>query len=95
MHSDGEYELVVPFTICKSHGGPHDDDAFVSGYRLGQLDCELSALVRKQRPTRWPFTIRHDEVEQFDLIAMRHGFFVQSSEHDETGEWRTQWVSAE
>lgn len=26
-----EYDLVMPFVVCQSQGGPYDDDAFVGG----------------------------------------------------------------
>ncbi len=46
---------VMPMVLCRSHGGSHDDEAFMSGWRLGDLAAKLaspgvSALVDSIRP---------------------------------------------
>jgi hypothetical protein len=78
-----DYALVMPFVVCRSQGGPYDDDSFVAGYELGRLDAELPVLaalnfdsISRQVPTPC--------VEQLDLIAMRHGYRVNhvGYEHD-------------
>jgi hypothetical protein len=73
--SDTEYELVVPFVVVASKGGRHDDDAFVAGWRLGRLDCQLSlaALIGISRHTA---VIPPADMPQVDLIAMQHGYTV-------------------
>ena len=72
-----EYDLVIPFVACQSQGGPHEDDAFVAGYQAGRIDHALAVLVtvggREMRAT-----VRSDLVRQLDLIAMHHGFTVES-----------------
>lgn len=40
---DEELELVVPFIVCASKGGPFDDDSFVAGFRCGEIDKALAA----------------------------------------------------
>jgi hypothetical protein len=64
--SDGE----MPLVLCRSQGGPYDDDAFSSGWRLGAIGALLagpgiSALCESIRP--------HERV-QADLLAMACGY---------------------
>ena len=68
-----EYELVMPFVLCESQGGPHDDSAFVSGWRLGHLDAVLSAVRGTGTSVIVMEMIEEREREQADLLAMRHG----------------------
>jgi hypothetical protein len=67
--NEAECEAVMPFTLCRSNGGPYADDGFLSGWRLGALDATLStggvsALADSIRPV---------EYAQADLIAMAGG----------------------
>ena len=62
--------LSMPLVLCRSGGGPFDDEAFMSGWRLGEIGATLgrpgiSALVESIRP--------HERL-QADLIAMARGF---------------------
>jgi hypothetical protein len=61
---------VMPLVLCRSRGGPYDDDAFSSGWRLGAIGATLagpgiSALCE---------SIRAHERVQADLIAMAYGY---------------------
>ena len=67
---DGDDELGLPLVLCRSRGGPFDDDAFRSGWRLGDIGSTLgrlgvSALAESIRP--W-------ERLQADLLAMAYGY---------------------
>ena len=60
----------MPLVVCPSRGGPFDDEAFLSGWRLGEIGATLarpgiSALAESIRPCE-----RH----QTDLIAMARGY---------------------
>ena len=60
---------AMRLVVCRSQGGPFDDEAFVSGWRLGDLAARLaspgvSVLVDSIRP---------GECVQADLIAMGRG----------------------
>lgn len=80
---DADYGLVMPFVTVASKGGPHDDQAYVAGYEMGKLDVELlTGLDAFER------TIRTDNVPQADLLAMRHGWKIES-EATEYDEWTT------
>ena len=75
-----QYDLVMPFVPVKSRGGPHDDDAYVAGYEMGQLNAVLASA-----PPAHEATIRSDNAAQADLIAMRHDYrcTVKDSDVDE------------
>jgi hypothetical protein len=67
---DGEDEAGLPLVLCRSRGGPFDDEAFQSGWRLGDIGATLgrlgvSALAESIRP--W-------ERLQADLLAMAYGY---------------------
>lgn len=61
------YELVLPFVACKSNGGPHDDAAFVAGFRLGGIRERLRCVGA------WSGAVRDDDIRQLDLIVMEAG----------------------
>ena len=61
---------VMPLVLCRSRGGPYDDEAFSSGWRLGAIGATLAApgisgLCESIR--------RHERV-QADLLAMASGY---------------------
>jgi hypothetical protein len=67
--SDG----VMPLVLCRSRGGPYDDEAFSSGWRLGAIGATLagpgiSAVCESIRP--------HERV-QADLLAMACGYSMR------------------
>lgn len=72
-HGDVEYDLVMPFVVCASQGGPFDDGAYVAGYEMGRLDAdfEVAAAVFER-------TIRTDNVPQAELLAMKHEWQMES-----------------
>lgn len=78
-----EYELERPFVTVVSNGGPHDDESYVSGFQMGQLDVILG--------TPWiqmhTFTFHTTSVKQADLIAMHFGFKMEIEQQDDT--WTT------
>lgn len=86
MAEDASYELVMPFVVCTSKGGPYDDAAFVAGYELGHLDRDLAVLanIGGDCMTR---TLRKASMPQIHLIAMRHSMVVEPCEEDD--EWMT------
>ena len=70
MFEDGGSEVVMPLVLCRHAGGPYDDEAFASGWRLGSIAATLthpgfSALVVSIRPI---------ERLQADLLAMACGY---------------------
>ena len=63
----------MPLVLCRSRGGPYDDDAFASGWRLGAIGAALagpgiSALCE---------SIRAHERVQADLLAMAYGYSMR------------------
>jgi hypothetical protein len=79
---ESEYELVLPFVICKSRGGPYDDDAFVSGWRLGQISAAL-----EPQGTSWAGLVQEAELPQLDLMAMRRDCRLEVLSNDLDGGW--------
>jgi hypothetical protein len=81
------HELVLPFVVCRSVGGPFDDDAFVAGFQAGQVDQALHA-AKVARATEVRFTVNSTLVKQLDLIAMNRGFpVVDAVPSEEAPEW--------
>lgn len=67
------FGLVVPFIVCKSEGGPYDDEAFVVGFQAGQIDKEL-AVAATMGVTSAQFTVHTAILKQLELIGMNRGF---------------------
>lgn len=76
-----EYGLVMPFVTVISRGGPHEDDAYTSGWEMGALDTELTY----RRPAVHEQLIHTTNAAQADLIGMKHGYQVDVVRHDD--EW--------
>lgn len=73
---------TMPLVLCRSRGGPYDDEAFTSGWRLGDIGATLghpgiSALAESIRP--------HERL-QADLIAMARGY-TMTVEPSSSAEW--------
>lgn len=79
---DADYDMVMPFLPVTSKGGPYPDDAYVAGYEMGGLDSHLA-----HQPSFHAATIRTANVEQADLIAMRHGYVRTTEPSEEWPEW--------
>lgn len=79
---DDRYELVMPFVLVASEGGPFEDAAFVSGWRMGDLDAKL-ATAKAHDLDLGTQTCLRVEHPQIDLLAMRHGFTVRMDPADD------------
>lgn len=76
MSTDGwhDMELEMPFVVCRSKGGPYDDDAFTAGFQAGGIDQALASAAASHA-TSVHFPIVHTALtRQLDLIGMRWGF---------------------
>lgn len=71
----GDLELLMPFVVVESNGGPFDDSAYVAGYALGRLDLrlEMSARFNLEPPDEM---IDRRNLPQLDLVAMHHGYAI-------------------
>lgn len=78
---DNEYELIMPFTVCKSNGGEYDDAAFVAGWQGGRIDAELRAIQGTDATLR--YQVAPGLVPQLDLLAMKYGYRVACFESGE------------
>ena len=72
----------MPLVLCRSRGGPFDDEPFMSGWRLG----ELGATLARPGVSALAESIRPDERLQADLIAMARGFSM-TVESSSSQEW--------
>lgn len=68
------YELVIPFLPVQSEGGPYDDLAYTAGFEMGALYARLEA---ETSPGPIGITVHHENQQQADLIAMRHGYTTE------------------
>lgn len=69
-----EMTLEMPFVVCRSRGGPYDDDAFTAGFQAGNIDQALASAAASHA-TSVHFPIVHTTLmRQLDLIGMRWGF---------------------
>lgn len=76
-----DYEMVMPFLVVRSKGGPYDDEAFTAGWAMGSLDARLGSLVIDPGGTyKIDVTVPPDCVPQIDLIAMKHGFACETTD---------------
>jgi hypothetical protein len=64
--------------LCRANGGPYDDDAFSSGWRLG----ELAATLAQPGIRALADSIRRVERQQADLIAMAYGYTMSIDSAD-------------
>jgi hypothetical protein len=72
-----QYELVLPFVLVTSKGGPFDDDAFVAGWQCAEIDQALTALA--PWGATMAKTVYAQVVPQLDLIAMKHGYAMETT----------------
>lgn len=66
-------EIVVPFVVCVSEGGPYDDDAFTAGFECGSVDARMKA-IDDAGGKGLTVTVRTANVRQLELHAMNRGF---------------------
>lgn len=82
-----EMELVVPFIVCQSKGGPYDDLSFVAGFQSGMVDRALQVAAQCDAQSV-RFTVATPLVPQLELLAMNRGFPVVEAESSaEWAEW--------
>ncbi len=85
--TEATYELVFPFVVCQSNGGPYDDDAFAAGYSMGRLDECLRAAAQ-YGAMLVAYTIRTDTVPQAELMGMHYNFPKMTVRtHEEFPQW--------
>ena len=63
----------LPFVVCRSRGGPYDDEAFRSGWRLG----DIAATLARGEASTMAESIRPVECAQADRLAMAFGYTMR------------------
>jgi hypothetical protein len=81
---DESEAAVMALVLCRSRGGPHDDEAFLSGWRLG----DIAATLGRPDVVSLAESIRPVERHQADLIAMARGYCMTVGPSAEAG-WLT------
>lgn len=91
MRSDDDetgWNLVMPFVVCQSQGGPYDDESFVAGWTLATVDVRLGQCAVDRRPMS--VLMPAPSVPQVELIAMKHGYLTAVEPHEDAPEeWST------
>lgn len=79
----GGYRLIMPYIVCKSQGGPYDDESFVAGVRMQQINDILERDA--STPGKSVFSTYQSPglLPQLDLVAMQHGYVMESIPWDE------------
>ena len=72
-------ELVLPFVVCKSMGGPYDDASYIAGWEAGSLYSGMSILSRRAvQRSALRLLVHSDNIPQLDLVAMCHGYTTET-----------------
>jgi hypothetical protein len=80
--------LAVPFVVCRSNGGPYEDDAFCAGFQAGEVDraLDMGAAARAES-IQFPMA-RTSLLKQFELIGMNRGYPIMTADvSEEWPEW--------
>lgn len=77
-------DATMPLLLCRSTGGPYDDEAFMSGWRLG----DIAATLGRADTSALAQSIRAHELLQADLIAMAYGYSM-TAERGNASDWVT------
>ena len=96
MSDEAEFGLLMPFVTTTSNGGPHDDESYVAGYEMGQLDARLAAAAHHKLGCP-EVVVQRKSLPQVELIAMRHGMVatereMELAECDNADEVRAEWA---
>ena len=78
---DEHWELVMPFVVAVSEGGPYDDESFVAGWVCGQLSIELRNELHVRT---W---IPRGALPQADLLAMSFARVCSVEQESDDGEF--------
>lgn len=71
-----EFELAMPFVVCKTKGGPYDDDAYVAGWEAKTISVQLDGLAETPGALIMVASIHTENQPQIDLVAMQQGWTV-------------------
>ena len=77
-------EPVMPFLCVQSKGGPFEDKAFVAGVQLGIL---YQATMPPLAMLHVISVVYSEIVSTLDLVAMKHGYRLQTLQSEEYPEW--------
>lgn len=75
-------ELVMPFVVCTSQGGPYDDDSFVAGCEFATIDFALRT-IRPLGVRCYERYVHPGLIPQLDLLAMHLHWSLVTEPWDE------------
>lgn len=88
--SSARWGLEIPFLPVASKGGPHDDDAYVAGWEMGQLEARL----HYERPAVLEMNIHAENAEQAELLAMNSGYTAKMKHSADGWYWLSLTVNS-
>lgn len=78
--------LVMPFVVTSSQEGPYEDNAFVAGFRCGQIYAQLEADPNRHI-SEFSWTVETALLPQIRLIGMQFGLEVSEVTDTEYASW--------
>lgn len=73
------FEMIMPFVVVDTEGGPFDDASYCAGYEAGRWASKVEA-AKSLRLDVQRETVHRANLPQLDLVAMRYG--AQLAVHD-------------
>jgi hypothetical protein len=89
---DGNLCLAMPLVAAQSEGGPFEDTAFVAGWQIGGIDTTLKVGAAIGMTQSTPILVDKLLAKQLDLVALKHGYQVQTNQHARNPECGDMWV---
>lgn len=85
---EDSHELLMPFVVAESNGGPYDDEAFSAGFAAGRIDGQLQTLAGAGGTRSATHLVYTELLPQLELIGMRYGYPTMVTAYSEDyGEW--------
>lgn len=75
---DHHGNIVMPWVVTTSTGGPYDDRSFAAGFQAGAIISDINRFAAERR---WPSisgTVYTAVIPQLDQIAMAYGVVCRS-----------------
>lgn len=97
---NAEFNLVMPFVVVKSEGGPFDDRSFVAGIQYERTNYVLQ-IVEPLGYLNFQAFVYKELIPQLDLLAMNLGWILRTESCDDNVEFckthkdeRNNWILA-
>ncbi len=84
MDEEPEHTLLYPLIVCKTNGGPYEDDAFVAGCYFGHIETLCQTLDFEHEIYEH---IPSPLAPQIDLLVMHEKCSMTAEPCEEHSEW--------